>query len=109
MKMVLTAQEGIALAEWISLVILEKREVCMRLVEDSKGESWTVFWKVKPYSSRLLLARPDAQSWVATVVLEESVFNTVIDHLRSAKPCSLKEIATIDSVSNFLLSFTFQD
>ena len=43
---------------------------------------WTVFWKSRESGSRLLLAHPEHQEWVATVALEPALGQKLIERLK---------------------------
>jgi hypothetical protein len=46
------------------------------------ANGWTVFWKSRESGSRLLLAHPEHQEWVATVALETELGQKLIEKLK---------------------------
>jgi hypothetical protein len=61
---------------------------------------WVLFWKEREGESRLLLARPNADSWVATAALTREHGLEVLVRLRKGEPVSVGEIAIVASMSN---------
>src|SRR4051812_20051355 len=46
---------------------------------------WTVFWKEREGESRLLLARPDAKTWIATAALTPEHGKALVGRLREGE------------------------
>ena len=65
-------------------VIQGQDEVCLVL-----PTGWTVWWKLRPLGSRLLLSHPAPDTWVGTLALTHETMNRVIVELReSSEPGS---------------------
>ena len=45
-------------------------------------DQWIVFWKKRPTDSRLLLAHPQQGEWVATIALEETHAQNLVNALK---------------------------
>jgi hypothetical protein len=66
-------------------------------------DNWIVFWKSRDGESRLLLAHPQKDEWVATAALEMEHGRRVVESLRRLGPgdaFSISEHGSIGSVSN---------
>lgn len=69
------------------------------------GGMWKTYFKVRDTDTRLLLAHPAPEEWVAVFALEGAVMEALILALRSGKPCKLSELARLNTVSNMHLAF----
>src|SRR4051812_38950308 len=59
-------------AESLAILIQALEDVFVRGLGELRLElptGWTLFWKEREGESRLLLARPDAETWVTTAAL----------------------------------------
>ena len=78
--------------------------------EENSGElrvdlpkNWILFWKHREDESRLLLAHPDKDEWVATLALERGHGMAVAEKLSSAEigdTIQVSSLGTLGSVSN---------
>ena len=69
---------------------------------DLPGE-WIIFWKSRESESRLLLAHPQRDEWVATVALESEHGRRLLQRLGelgTGDALSISELGAIGSVSN---------
>lgn len=65
--------------------------------------NWILFWKTRESESRLLLAHPQHDEWVATLALEAEHGRRVLDAVRALQMgdvVSLSEQGAIGSISN---------
>lgn len=67
---------------------------------------WTIYWKVREGDSRLLLAHPDHETWVASVSLNEMHASRLLTALRELTPAQtfqfteMKNLGQWSSVGN---------
>ncbi len=62
---------------------------------------WTLFWKAREADeSRLLLAHPEKEEWVATFVLSRALLETVRKNFESGLPFLISEAGLISKLSN---------
>ncbi|MCM2323279.1 MAG: hypothetical protein NDJ90_08445 [Oligoflexia bacterium] len=76
----------------------EEREVRLELPRE-----WLLFWKRREEESRLLLAHPEAEVWVATVALEAAHARALIACFGSAgrgDSITVGELGRVGEVSN---------
>lgn len=69
--------------------------------------NWIVFWKKREGESRLLLAHPQADEWVATVALTAEDGRLLVERLETmvaGQSVSLGELAATGNVSNLELT-----
>jgi hypothetical protein len=73
----------------VQLLIPYLEEIFVRATAGSGRElrmdlsgGWTVFWKSRESGSRLLLAHPEHQEWVATVALEPALGQKLVERLK---------------------------
>jgi hypothetical protein len=59
-----------------------------------------MFWKEREGESRLLLAHPSADAWVATAALTKEHGLTVVERLRSGFEVTVGEAVPLASMSN---------
>jgi hypothetical protein len=88
-------------------LLSELREV---LAEGSRGElrldlprGWIIFWKLREGESRLLIAHPQAEEWVATASLDPAHAQRLLeslDKLETNGSVVLGELGPVGSVSN---------
>ncbi len=67
---------------------------------------WTLFWRARDSESRLLVAHPEHQEWVATLALERGNGLELVRRLRqisAGDSITLSEIFPVAIVSNFEL------
>lgn len=65
--------------------------------------NWIVFWKLRDGESRLLIAHPQAEEWVATAALSVDHAHAFLDRLaglQAGDSLSLGQLAPVDRVSN---------
>jgi hypothetical protein len=75
-------------AEEISLLVPHLEEIFLSggfELRMDLSDGWTVFWKSRESGSRLLLAHPEHQEWVATVALELGLGVKLIERLKALK------------------------
>jgi hypothetical protein len=61
---------------------------------------WAVFWKEREGESRLLIAHPSAEVWVATCALTREHGLTVLERLREGLEITVGEAVPLASISN---------
>lgn len=102
----------------IVLGVAERDELLEALTEVFSGpflelrldlpRKWTVFWKIKTGDSRVLLAHPEVDTWVATVAVTTEASRLLLDQIRDLKAgeASLDIGLAVDvsSVSNLELA-----
>jgi hypothetical protein len=69
--------------------------------------NWIVFWKLRDGESRLLIAHPQPEEWVATAALTESHGSDLIQRLealQTGQSLVVGELAPTGSVSNVEIS-----
>src|SRR5258708_6304311 len=75
-------------------------------VDFPKG--WTVFWKQRDTESRLLLAHPDKDAWVATAAIAAGDSLTVLNAFKaltsSSTPAAIGDLVTLSGFSNLEIS-----
>jgi hypothetical protein len=101
---------------WLDKQPLEQLLPMLRevLAEEGGGElrldlprGWIIFWKKREGESRLLLAHPQQDEWVATVALNSEHAGLLIERLEklgSGQTLSLGELASTGGVSNLELT-----
>lgn len=62
-------------------------------------QGWTVHWKLCEGETRLLLAHPDAASWVATVAIQAAVAGEFLERLRRLLPGEVLCLSRLPGVS----------
>lgn len=76
------------------------------------GQEWRLLFKQKEGDNRILLAHPDANSWVMTVALTTPTHQEIIETLKGSQDVSIERIASrhapLSRVSNAHLRFEFQ-
>lgn len=72
-------------------------------------ENWVFFWKIREGESRLLLAHPEKQDWVATLALTPSHADKVLSSLRKYEKFKLSELETVGSFSNVEIEISTTD
>jgi hypothetical protein len=75
-------------------------------------ENWLIFWKLRERESRLLLAHPQENEWVATVALESAHAQATLDSLKSLKAgdtFKISEIGQTGSVSNVEIAISLNE
>lgn len=65
---------------------------------------WAMFWKEREGESRLLLAHPAADAWVATAALTREHGMLVTERLREGSTLSVGEVIPVASMSNVEIS-----
>lgn len=67
-------------------------------------KQWTLYWKIRPDASRLLLSHPDSDVWVGTIALTASHGDAFLDALsrleKSESQISLADFGSVDGPSN---------
>jgi hypothetical protein len=63
---------------------------------------WTLFWKAREGESRMLVAHPESEQWVATLALSPSHLALAVAALR-AGAASVHSLEALSSVSNLEL------
>lgn len=68
---------------------------------------WALFWKIRAGESRMLVAHPEAEQWVATLALSPSHWAALIRSLgalsKSTGPVVVHALESLSSVSNLEL------
>ena len=82
-------------------------EALSKTYADGQGElrldlpnGWAVFWKEREGESRLLLAHPSAETWVATAALTREHGQVFLERLRAGSELRLSEIVPVALMSN---------
>lgn len=97
----------------LTLGLSERSELHARLSEVLIAEggelrldlpsNWAIFWKSRESESRLLLAHPQTDEWVATVALHPdhgSALLRALEACKSGESISIGELDAVGSVSN---------
>jgi hypothetical protein len=64
---------------------------------------WTIFFKAREEDSRLLLAHPEENAWVATVALTPAHGSRVVEKLNLGRAVKVGEHGPLNPLSNFTL------
>lgn len=88
-----------------------ERELRVELAgpSDSSGTKWMLFFKLRESESRVLVAHPDADEWVATVALERAHgerWLTTLRGLEAGQSVALGQLQSLGLVSNLELVIT---
>lgn len=76
------------------------------------SDSWILFWKMREEGSRILLAHPEAEQWVATIAFSSDLGVKLIEALKGLKASqtlSLSQFGTLNSFSNLEISIFYQE
>lgn len=95
--------------------VIELKEAWLGLVDQPGSElridlpkGWTLFWKSREGDARALLAHPDAESWVGTVVLDPErgrAFALALDRLSTEGVAwETSSITGLNRLSNLAVS-----
>jgi hypothetical protein len=72
-------------------------------------KKWTLYWKMKPGASRLSLAHPAADEWVASLLLSREhgeKLLTALEKLEEGSSLALSQLTALGPFSNFELVIT---
>ena len=83
---------------------LTGKEVLLRLPPQVTG-SWMIYWKVREADSRTLFAHPEKEEWVATIGLEQAVFERVLQKLHAGESFRLDSLCMLTGFSNLAVEF----
>lgn len=73
------------------------------------SQGWTLFWKLKEgEESRLLLAHPEKEEWVATFVLARAHLDAVLEKFRKKESFRLSESGRVAKLSNVEFEARFE-
>ena len=72
--------------------------------------NWSIFWKARDGESRLLLAKPELDHWVATIAVGREDVLPLLERLKArAGETDFAQELSLHRVSNFNLLLTVQD
>jgi hypothetical protein len=110
MQLDLEAQDLATLIQGLEQVFTSGGELRVDL-----PDQWIVFWKTRPSETRLLLAHPAQEEWVATAALEETHSQNLVSALKklsSGEGVSVHELGAdlyeSGSVNNLELRLTLK-
>lgn len=75
-------------------------------------QSWLLFWKIREEGSRILLAHPEAEHWVATIALSSEFGTKLLGALKILKvgqTLCLSQLGSLSSFSNLEISIFCQE
>lgn len=103
MRLALTAAQRAALLPVLTEVLGQGNGGELRL---DLPRGWIVFWKKRDGQSRLLLAHPQTEEWVATAALDESHAQALVAAIGVQSPgqaLDIESLGSVDRVSNLEL------
>jgi len=90
------------LCQWIEHV-LQSNRLCYSVL----SVNWKLNWKVEAIKSKVLLAHPEKDDWVATVSLTKSDFEDWLQSLKQKKSFFVNDFAALGFPSNLTFRFNY--
>ena len=105
LAMQIAGAELMVLQEGLSNLLLSDNPERVELRVDLPSK-WTIFWKLREGETRLLLAHPEEDAWVATVSMTREHCEAIIDAFSklSDVPEVLSQLGATSRISNFDLT-----
>ena len=105
LAMQIGATELAVLKDGLSNLLLSENPERVELRLDLPTK-WTLFWKLREGETRMLLAHPEEDSWVATLAMTRNHCEAIIGAFSklSDVPQILSQLGTTSRISNFELT-----